>query len=346
MRGGVGEKSVRGILEQAMKVSERCLPHDRDPIPKMCGDISSMTDGLCELRQAGQGDSPQAEALAKGIEQKLNELNGLVLKAVTNAERSGMLQPAHTNTGRLEQARRWLANPSADDRGLGQRAVSLIVDEARKVADGLPGVQKAELLNLSDEVDTLLHQLSDLCRRGDGNSPQAQAISGQLVAKLAELKNKIQSAVINRVVEDFMDSHSPLKRFTDAVHAPEGTPGRDQNFVEAAGNLLGFSNRAAKTARMVAAGGCGDNKKLAESLLSNAAQLENLTPQLINAGRIRMAYPDNQAANEHFDNLKVQYWDSIDKVRSLCDEAIDSSHFISQSGNNRLSIGIYFKNDL
>ncbi len=71
-----------------------------------------MTDGLCELRSAGQGDSPQAESLAKGIEQKLNELNGLVLRAVTNAERSGILQPAHTVTGRLEQARKWLGNPA------------------------------------------------------------------------------------------------------------------------------------------------------------------------------------------------------------------------------------------
>ena len=53
---------------------------------------------------------------------------------------------------KIEQSRRWLANPSADDRGLGQRAISLIVDEARRVAEGLPGVQKAELLNLSDEV--------------------------------------------------------------------------------------------------------------------------------------------------------------------------------------------------
>ncbi|XP_035701560.1 vinculin isoform X3 [Folsomia candida] len=331
LRGGVGEKSVRGILDAAMKVSDRCLPQDRDPIRKMTGDIYSMTDGLCELRSAGQGDSPQAESLAKGIEQKLAELNGLVLRAVTNAERSGILQPAHTVTGRLEQARKWLGNPAVDDRGLGQRAISLIVDEARRVADGLPGVQKAELLNLSDQVDSLLHQLGELCRRGEGNSPAGQAIAGQLVAKLAELKNKIQTAVINRVVEDFVDTVTPLRQFTEAVLAPEGSPGRDQNFVERATALQNYSGRASKTARMVAAGGAGDNKKLAEALLFGASQVESLTPQLINAGRIRMAYPDNGAANEHFENLKTQYADSIAKVRDLCDEAIDSGHFIQQS---------------
>ena len=264
---------MRGVLEEALKVAERCLPQDRDPIRKICSDLFSMTDALCELRQNGQGDSPQAESLAKGIEQKLNELNGLVLRAVTNAERSGMLQPAHTVTGRLDQARRWLANPSVDDKGLGQRAIGLVVEEARKVAEGLPGVQKSELLNLSEEVDSLYHHLGDLSRRGEGSSPQAQVLSNQLIRKLAELKNKIQSAVINRVVEDFVDTVSPLKQFTEAVAVSEGTPGREANFSEKAIALQGFSNRIAKTARMVAAGGCGDNKKLAESLLSSAAQV-------------------------------------------------------------------------
>lgn len=44
-----------------------------------------------------------------------------------------------------------------------------------------------------------------------------------------------------------------------------------------------------------------------------------------------MAYPNNQAAAEHFENLKSQYSDSIGRVRNLCDEAIDSSQFIQQS---------------
>lgn len=265
---------MRGILEEARKVAEHCLPQDRDPIHKICNDISSMTDALCELRQNGQGDSPQAESLSRAIEQKLNELTGLVLRAVSNTEKSGILQPAHTVTGRLDQARRWLANPSVDDKGLGQKAIALIVEEARKVGDGLPGVQKAELLNLSDEVDSLYHHLAEFSRRGDGNTPQALAVANQLIHKLAELKNKIQNAVVNRVVEDFVDTVTPLKAFTDAALAAEGTPGRETMFTDKASALQSFSSRVAKTARMVAAGGCGDNKKLAEALLAGAAQVQ------------------------------------------------------------------------
>ena len=41
---------MRAILEEALKIAERCVnPDDRDAIVKMVGDITSMTDALCEL---------------------------------------------------------------------------------------------------------------------------------------------------------------------------------------------------------------------------------------------------------------------------------------------------------
>ena len=83
---------------------------------------------------------------------------------------------------------------------------------------------------------------------------------------------------------------------------------------------------------MVAAGGSGGNKKLAEALLNSANQLDSLTPQLVNAGRIRMNYPDNRAAEEHFDNLRNQYGHTIGNMRNMCDEAVDAAHFVKISG--------------
>ncbi|KAJ9586029.1 hypothetical protein L9F63_020326, partial [Diploptera punctata] len=148
-----------------------------------------------------------------------------------------------------------------------------------------------------------------------------------LSQKLYELKDRIQNAVVSRVVEDFIDISSPLKHFTDAVHVPQGTPGREQNFNDRALQLQQFSTRAAKTARMVAAGGSSGNKKLAE--------VESLTPQLVSAGRIRMNYPESKAADEHFQNLVAQYSDSVQHVRALCDEATNSSDFIKMSESIR-----------
>ena len=54
MRGGVGEKSLRSIVELSGRVSDRALPQDRDAIGKLAGDVTSMTDALCELRSSGQ----------------------------------------------------------------------------------------------------------------------------------------------------------------------------------------------------------------------------------------------------------------------------------------------------
>lgn len=79
-------------------------------------------------------------------------------------------------------------------------------------------------------------------------------------------------------------------------------------------------------------GGSSGNKKLAESLQSAANQVESLTPQLVSAGSIRMNYPTSKAADEHFENLRQQYADTLTKVRNLCDEATDSSDFIKASG--------------
>ncbi|XP_017753766.1 PREDICTED: vinculin isoform X6 [Eufriesea mexicana] len=332
LRGGIGEKSLRQIVEQAVRLAERYLPPSQaEPLQKLTSQIVTMTNGLCELRQNEKGTIPQAEALARGIKERTNELRSSIASAIVAADKSGTTQTAHTVAGRLEQANKWLLNPQHDDKGLGQKAIALIIHEGKKVAEGLPGIHKAEILQLCDEVDNLSHQLGDLCSHGQGNTPRAQEIARQLSHKLHELKNRIQQAVVSRVVEDFIDITTPLKQFTDAVLAPEGSSGRDQNFNDKTHALQTFSNRATKTARMVAAGGSGGNKKLAEALTASASQVESLTPQLINAGRIRMTYPDSKAADEHFENLRQQYAETMQRARALCDEATDSGDFIRTS---------------
>lgn len=35
------------------------MPQDAAQIKKICGDLSTMTDALCELRQDGKGATPQ-----------------------------------------------------------------------------------------------------------------------------------------------------------------------------------------------------------------------------------------------------------------------------------------------
>lgn len=99
---------------------------------------------------------------------------------------------------------------------------------------------------LCGEVQKLSNKLGDLCARGLGDSPEAKEITRlqinilthdridltifllfyiifrNLSDKLCELKNAIEKAVVNRVVEDFIDIGTPLKQFSEAVNVPEG----------------------------------------------------------------------------------------------------------------------------
>lgn len=47
----------------------------------------------------------------------------------------------------------------------------------QQVASGLTGPAKSGILALCEEVDSLSQQLSEMCRRGQGETPQAQAVA-------------------------------------------------------------------------------------------------------------------------------------------------------------------------
>lgn len=83
------------------------------------------------------GTTPQGEALARGIKDKVNELRSNISSAIIEADRTGGVQAAHTVAGRLEQANKWLLNPQVDDKGLGRKAIDLIIQEGKKVINAL-----------------------------------------------------------------------------------------------------------------------------------------------------------------------------------------------------------------
>lgn len=67
--------------------------------------------------------------MARGIKDKFVVLQQAVVSAVVAVDKAGLQETAHTVQGRLEQARRWLSTPQLDDKGLGRRAIALIVEE-------------------------------------------------------------------------------------------------------------------------------------------------------------------------------------------------------------------------
>ena len=331
VQGGMGEKSLRHIIEMTQKVADRSLPIDAEHLRRLAGDVAAMTDSLCELRQSGRGATPQAENLARNIQARLAEVAASCGQGARRLEESGVQQPAPTIAGRLEQCRRWLEQPGLDDRGVGSAALQLIVDEARKVAERLPGHSQGEILGLCGKIESEQGRLMEAVRRGEAGSPQAVSIAKSLSNNVATLADCIQSALVDRVVEDFVDILTPLKVFTDCILTPGDPATREQVFDARSGQLVGFSDRVASTARLVATGNTSGNRKIAEALLSSAEQVESLTPQLVNAGMIRMVYPENKAADEHFENLRKQFAETVLLTRTLADEATDSARFVGQS---------------
>ena len=97
--------------------------------------------------------------------------------------------------------------------------------------------------------------------------------------------------------------------------------------------LKQFSGRLSKTANIVAFAN-SRSKHRSENLLQLSSQVQNLTPQLVNAGTIKMNYPENKAADENFENLRKQYAAGVQTIRDFCDEAIDIRTFLKQTSDH------------
>ncbi|XP_035456928.2 vinculin [Spodoptera frugiperda] len=328
-RTGPGERALRGVLTSAQRAAEHLAPQPADLTRRLVRSGGINADQLCDERQYGHGREAKALNLASDLRHQINELDAIVNEGVRAAEKQG----GKTMQARLETAHKWLLHPAADPqtRVEGQKAINSIVSQGQRIADGLQGREKAEVLQLCSEVQRLSDKLADLCASGKGDSEEARAITRELTDKLHELKRATERAVVNRVVEDFIDVAAPLRHFTDAVNAPPGTPGRESTFHDKAAGLAAFSARAAAAAGVVAAG-VGHNKRLADQLIHNAQQVEKLSPQLIAAGKIRLYNPDSKVAEEHFNNLKNQYADAVLRVRDLCDQAVDPLDFVRTAG--------------
>ena len=117
-------------------------------------------------------------------------------------------------------------------------------------------------------------QLVELCRMDRGTSPEAIGLARSIATNLNTLKDVISKALVDRVVEDFMDAGTPLKHFTDCVVNPASDEkARDSAFEDKAMGLAKFTEKGVHTAKMVAVGTATGNKKLSESLFSLSEQV-------------------------------------------------------------------------
>lgn len=323
-----GEEHIRGILKEAKKIADLCEdPKEHDDILRSMNEIGVLTAKLSDLRRQGKGDTPEARALSKQIATTLQNLQTKTNRAVAN---SRPVKAAVNLEGKIEQAQRWIDNPTMDDRGVGQAAIRGLVAEGRRLANALMGPYRQELTGKCDRVEHLTGQLADLAARGEGDSPQARAIAAQLQDALKDLKGKMQEVMTQEVSDVFSDTTTPIKLLAVAATSPQDAPNREEVFEGRAGY---FENHAAKlgaTAEKAAAVGSA-NKSTVEGIQTAVKSARELTPQVVSAARILLRNPDNQAAYEHFETMKNQWIDNVEKMTGLVDEAIDTRSLLDAS---------------
>ncbi|XP_037659625.1 vinculin isoform X2 [Choloepus didactylus] len=326
--GPEGEEHIRGALAEARKIAELCEdPKERDDILRSLGEISALTSKLADLRRQGKGDSPEARALAKQVATALQNLQTKTNKAVANSRPT---KAAVHLEGKIEQAQRWIDNPTVDDRGVGQAAIRGLVAEGHRLANVMMGPYRQDLLAKCDRVDQLTAQLADLAARGEGESPQARALASQLQDSLKDLKAQMQEAMTQEVSDVFSDTTTPIKLLAVAATAPPDAPNREEVFDERAANFENHSGRLGATAEKAAAVGTA-NKSTVEGIQASVKTARELTPQVVSAARILLRNPGNQAAYEHFETMKNQWIDNVEKMTGLVDEAIDTKSLLDAS---------------
>uniref|UniRef100_A0A672N334 Vinculin n=1 Tax=Sinocyclocheilus grahami TaxID=75366 RepID=A0A672N334_SINGR len=326
--GPEGEENIRALLGESRKIADLCEdPKEREDILRSMGEIAGLTAKLSELKKAGKGDTPEARALAKQMATALQNLQSKTSKAVANTRPA---KAAVHLEGKMEQAQRWIDNPSLDDSGVGQAAIRGLVAEGRRLANALPASQRQGLLGKCEEVEHLMGQLAELAARGEADGPQARAIAQQLQDTL-KVRYKYSHVLTNISRSDiFSDTTTPVKLLAVAATTPPDAPNREEVFEERAANFENHSGRLGATAEKAAAVGTA-NKSTVEGIQTAVKSARDLTPQVVSAARILLKNPGNQAAYEHFETMKNQWIDNVEKMTGLVDEAIDTRSLLYAS---------------
>uniref|UniRef100_A0A3P8VLM5 Vinculin n=1 Tax=Cynoglossus semilaevis TaxID=244447 RepID=A0A3P8VLM5_CYNSE len=326
--GPEGEENIRALLAEAKRIADLCEdPKDRDDILRSISEIAGLTARLVELRKQGKGDSPEARALAKQIGAALLTLQSKTNRAVANMRPA---KPAVTLEGKMEQALRWVNNPGVDDRGVGQAAIRGMVGEGKRLAGGLLGPYRQDMIGRCDRTEALMASLADMASRGEAEAPHARATAAQLQDSLKDLRQHMQEVMTQEVSDVFSDTTTPIKLLAVAATAPPDAPNRNEVFEERAGNFEAHAGRLGATAEKAAAVGAA-NKTTVEGIHAAVKHARELTPQVTSAARILLKNPGNKAAYEHFDTMKNQWIDNVEKLTGLVDEAIDTKSLLDAS---------------
>ena len=176
-------------------------------------------------------------------------------------------------------------------------------------------------MDSAKSTEETLDQLESAIRRKDESA--AKLAASELEPKVHALMGSMENASIAALASDFSDTSSALKQLSLAAYAPVSQPNRAQNFGQKAMNFTECSQRLAGLGRM-AAPQLGTEREIIEAQ-KLCRRIDEISPALVQAGRIVLNEPDNKPAKEHFELLKDEWSQSVDKLTATLDGAADGA---------------------
>ncbi|XP_078333931.1 vinculin-like isoform X3 [Crassostrea virginica] len=81
---GLGEQATRLVVSEGRKIANSCPEPQRTELLRLCDETEILTNQLADLIRKGQGNSPQARAIANHLSEKLFQLKNKIKEALIN----------------------------------------------------------------------------------------------------------------------------------------------------------------------------------------------------------------------------------------------------------------------
>jgi len=317
-------KAARGLAKSLP--ADRITNKERAELMNLCNEIDGMMEQLNVYRERGEGQKPEARALSKQIADKLNQMNTKIAKILTKNSIPQTLE------GKMDKAKRWLDNPGDDDEGQGLISTHKIIAEARKLAHDVQDPKsREELIEKATNCEKKCNELDEMIKRGLGGTSKAKELAEDLKEDLKVLQTAMKKAMVGLVADEFADSSLALKQLNAAALVSKSTPNREEVFDEKADIFEKQANKLTKLGKQaVAQSSFGAEKKLKE-VDQTTKKINDLTKQVVTAGRIVLQQPENDLAKQHFKALQDEWSENMDRLTEQVDNAVDVAEFLKCS---------------
>lgn len=318
--GDPGELALRELLDAAKEVGTQAGGEHGDKILTSTAHMTGLTNKLSDMRASGKGNSAEAKQIAAEINSELDKLFEDVDRAIDAVDDLALTHSMMVKT--LPAAKAWLANLAAKPSD-GAKEVHTVTKAGRKIAKGLVGKERDDIIQLCDEIDEMMAKLEEFRTLGLGDTAEGRELSKGIADKLTTLNAKVAKALASKKTLATLDSKmEEASRFLD-------NPGKDDNNrgMNAVKTILG-------EARQVAARIPDANLRFA--MQKNIAECDRLQKELEHM--IKNGKGDTKEAKLIAEKLKVKLEDVKKQMkdalaRSVADEFSDTTTALKQLHN-------------